>query len=147
MSVSSLHLPATFRQQILAHLQACLPEEGCGLIGGCAGQGQQLLPIPNQLHSPTAFQMQAPEMIAALLSFEQNGLELLAIYHSHPTGPLWPSPRDVAAFAYPGVWTLIAAPTSTGWRIRAFQIRSTKIHPGKILWQNESTVRTRFVLL
>jgi proteasome lid subunit RPN8/RPN11 len=135
MPALGLHLPTVFRQQILNHLQACLPEEGCGLIGGLSGWGKQLLPIPNQLHSPTAFQMQAAEMIAAMLSFEQNGLELLAIYHSHPNGPLWPSARDVAAFAYPQAWTIIAAPTQRGWRIRAFQICSAKILTGPIYWE------------
>ncbi len=136
MSAPALNLSTALRPAILAHLQSCLPEEGCGLIGGLPRQGTLWLAIPNELHSTTAFRMQPQPMLDALQFFAQQGLELVAICHSHPCGPLWPSPQDQAAFAYPGVWTVIAAPTQRGWRLRAFCINRFSVKSGQILWTN-----------
>jgi proteasome lid subunit RPN8/RPN11 len=59
-----------------------------------------------------------------MLEIEGQGLELLAIIHSHPAGPDQPSATDRAEFAYPGVLSLILFPGSGpgGWRARAFAI-------------------------
>lgn len=102
--------------------QAGQPEEICGLIGGTQGRALQILPITNSLHSPVRFRMDAAEQLAAFLELEGAGLELLAIYHSHPAGPAVPSETDRAEFAYPGVWSIILSPVASGWQARAFDL-------------------------
>jgi proteasome lid subunit RPN8/RPN11 len=110
---------------MLAHVMACLPEEACGLVGspqsdGPAGpspvNGAQtieaviVLPVENELHSQVRFRMAPAEQLKAFYRLEEQKLELAAIYHSHPQGPVHPSATDLAEFAYPGVWMVILSP-------------------------------------
>lgn len=121
--------------QIDQHLSACLPEEACGMIGGTGQQAGLVLPVENELHSPVRFQMAAQAQFKAMMQIESAGMDLLAIFHSHPTGPIHPSPTDVAEFYYPGTLVLIASPlndadlsisagilTAGNWQIRGFKI-------------------------
>lgn len=120
-------LPIALWRQMLAHVQACLPEEACGLIGSAqspagdppanvpqalepAPLAAAVLPIENELHSPVRFRMAPTEQLKAFYWLEERGLELSAIFHSHPRGPVHPSATDLAEFAYPGVLMLILSP-------------------------------------
>jgi proteasome lid subunit RPN8/RPN11 len=120
-------------EQMVAHLAACLPEEGCGLVGGLGQAAQRWSAVENSLHSPVRFRMDAARQLAVLQQFEADNLELLAIIHSHPHGPPHPSSTDLAEFYYPGVFVLIAVPFDlgsenmgtlvvNGWNICGFQI-------------------------
>jgi proteasome lid subunit RPN8/RPN11 len=51
--------------------------------------------------------MDPVQQIKAMLAMEAEGLELIAIYHSHPDGPARPSPTDVALAYYPDTVQLI----------------------------------------
>ncbi len=114
-------------RQMLSHAEACLPEEACGLIGGLGEQAHQVVAITNELHSPVRFRMDAREQLAAFLHFEEKGLELIAIFHSHPNGPPTPSPTDLAEFTYPGTLYCIIAPHEGEWRARVFTIDDLQI--------------------
>lgn len=127
-----LVLTAAQLYQMIAHLERCLPEEGCGLIAGTGTHAQSVFPVENRLHSPVRFQMAPSGQWAAFQAIEAAGLELLAIFHSHPHGPSHPSPTDIAEFFYPDAIVLIASPLTEprddqklvldSWQIGAFQI-------------------------
>lgn len=116
------------RQAMLAHILACFPEEGCGLIGGRFNPGgaraEAVLPVTNQDHSPVRFCMEPNELVKALYWLDENNLDLAAIFHSHPGGPAGPSVTDLAEFAYPGVLYLILSPDRDplDWQMRAYWI-------------------------
>ncbi len=118
------------RQAMLAHILACFPEEGCGLVGGRFGPGgaqaEAVLPVANQFRSPVRFYMEPRELVRALYWLDENGLDLTAIFHSHPGGPAGPSESDLAEFAYPGVLYLIVSPDGDlpVWQTRAYWIES-----------------------
>lgn len=92
---------------MIAHVTSLYPEEACGLVGGQDGRAARLYPVENALHSPTAFEMEPLQQIRAMLALEGEGLELLAIYHSHPKGPARPSTSDVAQAYYPDTAQII----------------------------------------
>lgn len=106
----------------------CAPEEACGIIAGQNRRAEQVYAITNALHSPTAFRMEAQEQIDAFLEIEKESKEILAIYHSHPTGPETPSETDIAEFAYPGVYTLIWFPKGASWDCRIYLIGKGMAH-------------------
>ena len=61
--------------------------------------------------------------IRIMYALEAAGQELLAIYHSHPHGPAYPSPADVAGARYPGVRHLVVSLTAPAQPVlRAFAI-------------------------
>jgi len=109
---------------MLEHVKRCLPEEACGLIGGIEDRGSIVIPIANRLNSPVRFLMEPGEQVNAFIWLEKNHLDLIAIFHSHPYGPSFPSPTDILEFYYPGVVTLIWNRPRKNWRCNAFQIES-----------------------
>lgn len=131
----NLRIPAALRDEMLAHLASCLPEEGCGLLGGQGEFCSLIVPISNQLHSPTGFRMDPQEQLQAFLLFEDQGLELTAIYHSHPRGPRVPSMTDLAEFAYPGVISLICVPLEGQWIVRGFIIDGEAMTEIILIWE------------
>jgi proteasome lid subunit RPN8/RPN11 len=130
--IERLILTAPQLHEIILHIESCLPEEACGLIAGTGERAQRVLPVENQLHSPARFQMAPAGQWMAFQEIETAGLDLLAIFHSHPHGPSHPSPTDIAEFFYPDMIVLIASPRTEppddrklvyhSWQIGAFQI-------------------------
>lgn len=115
-------------RDVRAHLQACLPEEGCGLMGGVDFRVERVIPISNAAHRTDRFRMDPREQIEALASLEADGLELVAIYHSHPQGPAELSSTDLNEAAYPDSAYLIFSSPEAGWVARAFRIARGNAH-------------------
>lgn len=110
--------------QIIDNVKRKLPEESCGLIGGIGNQSIITIPIENIMHSEKAFKMNAIEQLNAFMLFENENLDLLAIYHSHPEGPIYPSKKDIDEHHYPGVLSIIVVPGKE-IEMKAFLIENT----------------------
>ncbi|MEM8862073.1 MAG: M67 family metallopeptidase [Chloroflexota bacterium] len=91
----SIEVPKSIFRKVNKHLCSVFPEEGCGFLAGSGNQASKYYPIENMLHSPTAYQMRPEELIAALFDIEDQGLDILAIVHSHPKSPPIPSATDL----------------------------------------------------
>lgn len=92
-----LRVPQDCFEQTLAHLRAALPHEGVGLWVGRLGQVMQVWPLENIHYLPELRYEADPQTLIKLLrKLEAEGLELVAIYHSHPNGPARPSETDRA---------------------------------------------------
>lgn len=105
-----------------AHVEKCLPEEGCGLLGGRGKVVELVVPVTNRLHSAVRYDMEPKELLQALMDFDARGLEMLASFHSHPGGPAEPSETDIREFTYFGTYTLIWVIKNTGWSCSGFAI-------------------------
>ncbi|MBN2048565.1 MAG: M67 family metallopeptidase [Anaerolineaceae bacterium] len=111
------------------HAQSVPGEEICGLVGGRGLRARVYQPVENILHSPRAYRMNPQEQVDAIIGFERKGLELLAIAHSHPSGPARPSWTDIREFAYPDVFTIIWYPDESNWVMNAFLIKGRGYQP------------------
>jgi [CysO sulfur-carrier protein]-S-L-cysteine hydrolase len=83
---------------VIEHARAELPNECCGLLAGLIKDGvgfaTERITIANDLKSPTAYFTNARDLFEAFRRMRNDKIELLAVYHSHPSsGPL-PSRRD-----------------------------------------------------
>ena len=116
-------------QLMLTRSEQGAPEEVCGLAVGIEDRITKVFPITNSLHSPVRFEMDPEEQLKSFLWMEDQGLELLAIYHSHPHGPSVPSETDLAEFAYPGTIYIICAPGEEGWYLYGYEIQEGFIQP------------------
>ena len=56
--------------------------------------------VGNDLASPTAYHTNARDLLAAFRAMREGNLDVLAVYHSHPTSDAVPSRRDVAENTY-----------------------------------------------
>ena len=121
--MDTLYLPHQLEEEMIAHVNSLYPEEACGLVGGQDERAGRLCPVENVLHSPVAFEMAPLQQIRAMLALEEEGLELIAIYHSHPHGPARPSASDVAQAYYPeAVQVIISLADRARPTLRAFLI-------------------------
>ena len=107
-----LEVPADILDEILAQARGELPDECCGLLAGrlpkenaaaSPGAGEhparaiRRFPLANAAKSPTEYLSDPASLFAAYREMHQLGLEILAIYHSHPSAPPVPSRRDIEA--------------------------------------------------
>lgn len=102
-------------QQIL---EAALKDpklEICGLLGGVRDGEmaivKQVISIPNiATNREHTFVMSPVHQVKAMLAFEQAGLDVVGIYHSHPTDNTTPSPTDLASHFYDEAFLVIVSP-------------------------------------
>ena len=110
---------------ILAHVEAERPNEACGLLAGTGELVGRVYAVENIHHSPTAYEMNPAQQVAAFLEIEAAGWELCGIYHSHPAGPAEPSPTDIAQAFYPqSVYLIVSQNAQSGWQARGFSIEA-----------------------
>jgi proteasome lid subunit RPN8/RPN11 len=108
-----LYVPRRLLEETQAHLRREFPKEGVGLWGG-RREVERVIPLPNAHPSPlTAYLAEPLALLKALKALEKEGMALLAIYHSHPKGPAFPSPTDLRRPAG-GCPTSSSAPTASG---------------------------------
>jgi proteasome lid subunit RPN8/RPN11 len=109
--------------ELVVAAQEAAPFECCGLIGGRDGEAVTVYPAANVAENPTmAYELDGAEHYAIAMEMDDAGLELAAIYHSHPRSPAFPSQADIALAFYPQVVYVIigladAEPDVRGWRI------------------------------
>jgi proteasome lid subunit RPN8/RPN11 len=109
---------------MLAHVVYCSPEEACGLLAGAGETVRAIFPVTNRAHSPSRFEMDPKEQLKVFNLIEESQLTLLGIYHSHPTGPAYPSETDITSFLYPGVAYIIWSYIGETWNVQGFAIEA-----------------------
>jgi proteasome lid subunit RPN8/RPN11 len=124
-----LVLPAALLSDLLAQARDEHPLECCGLLAGrpAAGAGGVRVtvryPLPNEAASPREYQGDVRATRAALEDIDARGLDLLAVYHSHPTSGPVPSRTDLERNAFGDgvvhfIISLLTDPaTVRGWRL------------------------------
>ena len=106
---------------MLEHVAEQAPIEACGLLGGSNSRVQQVVSITNAAESQVRYRMDPAEQVSTLFGFEELGMELVAIYHSHPSGPPGPSSIDIREDAYPEALQLIWFQETGNWGCRAYR--------------------------
>lgn len=101
---TALAIPDVLLAEVIAHARAEAPLECCGLLAGVIADGvgkvSARFAVRNELQSRTDYLTDARDMFAAFRAMRAGGLELLAIYHSHPTSAPVPSTRDIERNTY-----------------------------------------------
>ena len=121
--ISQLTLTREQIQKIMEYVNIHAPLESCGLVAGKNERVEKVLFVQNQAQSPVRFVMDPHEQLQAFEWIEANGLDLLGIFHSHPTGPETVSPTDIAEAAYEVVH-IICSRMNDRWKLRGFWIEN-----------------------
>ncbi len=132
-----LLLPRTLLEGLIAQALTERPLECCGLLAGVraeaksgekpaetVGRVMRRYRLVNAAASPREFLSEARGMFDAMMDMRARGLEILAVYHSHPTSPPVPSRTDRERSYSPEVVNLIVSlathpPEVRGWWLRA----------------------------
>ncbi|HZS12911.1 MAG TPA: M67 family metallopeptidase [Nitrospirales bacterium] len=119
--MADLAIPKAILDEMIVHAREVAPHECCGLLAGSGPRVTKLYRIKNIVAIPgadalssfdqakmshlarlspeeraeIAFVMDAHEQALALRDMRKQGLELRAVYHSHPESPARPSVTDI----------------------------------------------------
>jgi len=130
-----LRIARNLYEAMLAQAQAEYPLECCGLLAGTLaapfGHVRQRYPLVNAERSERLYESDARSTLDAFKDMERRGLELLSIYHSHPTSEPIPSKTDLERNFYPEVVHLIISlatpvPIVRGWWLREESYREAE---------------------
>lgn len=112
-----------------AHVSSEFPLEACGLLGGRACLVEKVIPVENVLASKIRFRMDPAGQIRGIFRLEEMGLDLIAIYHSHPANSPGPSEIDLAEWHYGQLFNLIWSSRPSGWACSNYVMEGTQFKP------------------
>jgi len=92
------------------------------------------VPMRNLEASPVRFRIDDREHIALRRSLRHTSpaRHIIGVYHSHPSGPARPSPRDLADAHYPEWLYLVIAFAGTYVRVRGFALNGGRPRPVRL---------------
>lgn len=126
--MNTLKLTNAQLEEMLAHVKEQAPLEACGLLSGRDDRVEKVYLVENQAKSPQQFVMDPLQQLRVFEEIEEDGLELAAIFHSHPAGPEAVSATDVEQAAYPVVHIVLARQNgSETWSARGFWIENRAV--------------------
>jgi len=104
-----LEIPSNIFEQMLEQAKAEAPIEACGILAGSNNRVEKLYKMTNTDKSSNRFMMEPKEQFAVVKDIRSAGLEMLAIYHSHPETPPRLSAKDTRLALTPGVVYIIVS--------------------------------------
>ncbi len=129
-----LELSSEQAAAIFAHSTDELPNECCGLLTGRDGLVERVVRGTNVDHSPYTYRMDPREQLVVFKAMEADGQELVAIYHSHPQTPAYPSKTDVARAYYPdALYLIVSLQDRASPSLRAFRIANGQISEERVI--------------
>ena len=115
--MQSISLTTGQIQELASIAKDVLPNESCGLLLGENDAVVEILPMRNVDESPLTFSIESTELVDAYNLAESKGLQVIAIFHSHPAQPS-PSSTDIKFMEInPVVWLIYS---TTEWRLKAY---------------------------
>jgi proteasome lid subunit RPN8/RPN11 len=138
-----LRLPRQFYDEMVSQARAELPNECCGLLAGVVtsdgasppdaslrvAQVRQRYPLVNAAGSPKEYHSESRGMFEAVRDMRRQELEVLAVYHSHPTSEAVPSRTDLARNYSPDVVNFIISLKSAEAVVRAWWLTAEDYRP------------------
>jgi proteasome lid subunit RPN8/RPN11 len=114
---------------MVEHAKKENPLECCGLLGGKDQTVQKIFQTQNVARSPNLFSMDPKEELMVLEEMDNQSMDIIAIYHSHPHMIPFPSVADVKmtlSFDVPLV--IISLKEREDSVVKAFRIRKEAIY-------------------
>jgi sulfur-carrier protein adenylyltransferase/sulfurtransferase len=127
-TLDRLILPAGIAEALLDHARRELPNEACGLLSGSLAEGRATAfhPARNAEASPLRYDVHSDDLVRIVLGIEDDGEDLVGIFHSHVRSRAVPSATDLRTAHYPGVVHVLASladpATSADDALRAWRI-------------------------
>ena len=124
-----IRIPEPIYRRIVEHAKRENPLECCGLLGGKDQTVQKVFETQNVARSPNLFSMDPKEELMVFEEMDNQSMEIIAIYHSHPHTIPFPSEADVKmAFSFNVPLVIISLKESNDSVLKAFQIRKEAIY-------------------
>lgn len=121
--------------EMVAHAREDLPNECCGMLGGADGAATVVIPVVNSAASPLRFEMDPQGQYNALKAIEDDGKEMLAIYHSHTKSAAYPSQTDVnQAVNWPdAIYLIVSLQDGENPDVKGYWLKDLKIADAELV--------------
>lgn len=87
------------RDAMVALCIRALPDEGCGLLLGHNNEGDavvaEVVASENMAHSAKVYEIDSRVLLRSSRRADDEGLEILGVFHSHTHSEAYPSPTDI----------------------------------------------------
>lgn len=117
-------------QRMIDHCVESLPYEACGILAG-KDIVTAIYKIRNTEDSPVSYFMEPKELLRTLKDIKSNNIEMLALYHSHPTAMAYPSQRDLELALYEVYYLIVGFVPEL--EVRAFLISNKSYSEAPLL--------------
>jgi len=117
--MKTLLIPPDLQEIVKQHARIELPRECVGVLAGFNHQVSEIFPLVNIHTTPTKSYNAWPEQLAQVQRLlPRLQLDMIAVYHSHPTADLKPSKSDMMfAFSPELVYLITDGADLKGWHI------------------------------
>ena len=105
----NLEIPNIIFERMIAQVKVDAPIEACGILAGSDNRVEKLYKMTNTDKRSDHFMMEPTEQFKVVKDIRSAGLEMLAIYHSHPETPAKPSAEDNRLALTPDVTYIIVS--------------------------------------
>jgi proteasome lid subunit RPN8/RPN11 len=103
-----------------------LPDEGCGLLLGVSdaerAEVRDVVVSENVLHSAKVYEIDSKVLLHAYRRADDEGLEVLGVFHSHTHSEAYPSPTDVAQAPDPSWHYVVVSLRDVPTVLRSYRI-------------------------
>jgi len=127
-----LTIPKAIVERMIEHARREAPHECCGMLAGREKRVMRSFELENAERSPLRYSIHPLQQLKVFEEIEQESMELLAIYHSHPETIAFPSETDVKMAFYPEVASIIISLKDDTPNVKAFWINPDAIYPEEI---------------
>lgn len=128
LTLSSLHHDA-----IVAACIRALPNEGCGLlIGTPDGKVVDVLASANVADSAKVYEIDPGVLLRAYRRVDQEGIEVLGVFHSHTHSEAYPSPTDILQAPDPSWHYVIVSLRDVPAELQSFRVLDGSVTPEAI---------------
>ena len=115
--MKAIFLTAAQLTKLVEVAKDALPNESCAFLLGHNDRIAKILPMRNIDESPVTFSIEPTELIYAYNLAESKGMDVIAIFHSHPA-KAWPSSTDMKFMEInPIIWVIYS---TTENQLKAF---------------------------
>ena len=114
-------------EQIIAHARNKAPIEACGYLAARDGVIVRVYELTNVDASSEHFSFDPGEQFSAVKDARAGGLEVAAVYHSHPASPARPSAEDIKLAFDPDQMYVIVSLAAGRDDVKAFWIKDQKV--------------------
>ncbi|MGC2175333.1 MAG: M67 family metallopeptidase [Acidimicrobiales bacterium] len=118
-----LTLDSAQREAIIATCVRALPDEGCGLLLGTPeGTVHDVVASTNVADSARIYEIDPKVLLRATRQADDEGLEVIGVFHSHTHSEAYPSPTDVRQAPDPAWHYVLVSLLDAPADLRSFRV-------------------------
>ena len=137
MTNRMLTLTAIDYDRILKHCQEEYPNEACGILAGEGNVVKAIYEAINVESSPVSYMLDPKEQFRIMKEIREKGMRMVAIYHTHPLAPSYPSQKDInLAFYSDAAYVIAGFLDRSDPQVKAFEIIDGKVREIEIKVQD-----------